>query len=307
LYEPVGPNRKGEAMIDDLLTAAKAGVLDRLASPLLGSFSAAWCVWNYKFLVILFSDATVSQTFRLIETVAFPDAASIVGRGVVFPLLTALFYVFVYPHPARFVYEYSLQRQREANDVRRRIEAETLLTLEETRRFRAEFAKSERASQETVDRLNSEISRLKGNLERAVAEEGQVEGALILQSTPKANEKAVVPGPPEAPGAPEPTKAPQNLGQPTLQGKGLSDGRKAILERFAAAIGVQALNTMSLMDASNAMTRVAEKIALTGGGVDGLNAGALLGLRAAGLLDDANRATSLGTAYLVTCAREMAM
>lgn len=68
-------------LLDDLLTSAKQTLVERLASPLLGSFAAAWCVWNYKFLVVLFSSAGVSQTFALIEKFAFPDAWSILIRG----------------------------------------------------------------------------------------------------------------------------------------------------------------------------------------------------------------------------------
>lgn len=54
-------------MLEDLLKAAREQAADRLTSPLIGSFIVSWCLWNYRFLVILFFDATVSQTFRLIE------------------------------------------------------------------------------------------------------------------------------------------------------------------------------------------------------------------------------------------------
>ena len=83
-------------LIDDLLTSAKQTLTERLASPLLGSFAAAWCTWNYKFLVILFSSAGVSQTFGLIEKFSFPDVASIFTRGIIYPLLSAVAYVFFY-------------------------------------------------------------------------------------------------------------------------------------------------------------------------------------------------------------------
>lgn len=84
-------------MLDDLLKSAKETIADRLASPLLGSFAVTWCLWNYKFLVILFSAAGVSQTFKLIETIAFPDTWSLIMRGTLYPLGSALLYVFAYP------------------------------------------------------------------------------------------------------------------------------------------------------------------------------------------------------------------
>jgi hypothetical protein len=157
-------------MIDELLKSAKETLAERLASPLLGGFAVAWCFWNYKFLVILFSAAGVSQTFKLIDTVAFPDSWSLVTRGGVYPLVSALLYVFAYPYPARIVYTFTLKRQREVNQIRRQIEEETLLTLEQSRTLRAEYVQLERKNQGSVDRLNTEISRLSAALDQVQRE-----------------------------------------------------------------------------------------------------------------------------------------
>lgn len=157
-------------MIDDLLKSAKETIAERLASPLLGGFAVAWCLWNYKFLVILFSAAGVSQTFKLIETIAFPDAWVLAMRGTFYPLASALFYVFAYPYPARFVYAFTLKQQREVNKIKRQIEEETLLTLEQSRSLRAEYVQLERKNQEVVDRLNSEVSRLNAALDQVQKE-----------------------------------------------------------------------------------------------------------------------------------------
>jgi hypothetical protein len=154
-------------MIDDLLKSAKETIAERLSSPLLGGFAAAWCLWNYKFIVILFSAAGVSQTFNLIETVAFPDSRTLVTRGMLYPLLSALLYVFAYPYPARFVYAFTQKRQREVNQIKRQIEGETLLTLEQSRTMRAEYVQLEHKNQEVVDNLNAEVSRLKVALDQA--------------------------------------------------------------------------------------------------------------------------------------------
>lgn len=148
-------------MVDEILKSAKAQISERIASPLIGSFVISWCLWNYKFLVILFSSASVSQTFALINAIVFPTAWSIVLNGILLPTLTALAYIFAYPYPAKYVYEFTRRRQKEVNEVRQRIEDETLLTIEESRKIRAEVLQTEKAHQEIVDRLNGEISRLK--------------------------------------------------------------------------------------------------------------------------------------------------
>lgn len=152
-------------MLTDLLESAKENLLERLSSPALGSFAAAWCAWNYRFLVILFSDASVSQTFHLIDTIAFPDKSSILLRGVFFPLISAFAYVFLYPYPARLIYEFTLRRQREINSSRQAITNETPLTLEESRRIRAEFVEREKKNQQIISSLNEDISALRAQLD----------------------------------------------------------------------------------------------------------------------------------------------
>lgn len=148
-------------MFQEIIASAKEQAAERLASPLIGSFAVSWCLWNYKFIVILFSEASVSRTFEMIATVSFPDAFSVALRGVVLPLLTAAAYIFVYPYPAKYVYGFTLRRQREINDLRRQIADETPLTLEESRQLRAEVFAVDTRHREEVDRLNAELSQAK--------------------------------------------------------------------------------------------------------------------------------------------------
>jgi len=154
-------------MLGELLKSAKESLIERLSSPLLGSFALSWCLWNYKFLVILFSSASVSTTFKLVDSIAFPDIYTLLIRGLLLPALTAAAYIFIYPYPARFIYGFTRRRQREINELRRQIENETPLTLEESRTIRAEIFQLERKNQETIDRLNGEITRLNSELQGA--------------------------------------------------------------------------------------------------------------------------------------------
>jgi hypothetical protein len=147
-------------MLDDIFQSAKQNLLERLSSPFLGSFVISWCAWNWKFLVILFSDASVTGTFTLVDQVAFPNFSTALLRGILFPLISACVYVFLYPYPARYMYEFSLRRQREINQTKQRISEETPLTLEESRRLRTEYVEAERRHVEIVQRLNEEIARL---------------------------------------------------------------------------------------------------------------------------------------------------
>lgn len=167
-------------MFEDILHSAKVNLVDRLNSPLIGAFTVSWCAWNWKFLVILFSDASVSTTFALVDQVAFSDWKAIIFRGAVFPLLTALAYVFLYPYPARYVYEFTLRRQQETNAIRKKLDDETPLTLEESRKLRLAFVENERRNTENVQRLSEEIARLKDALEDALDSRDAVKPTVAL-------------------------------------------------------------------------------------------------------------------------------
>jgi hypothetical protein len=152
-------------MLEDIANSTKTALIERFSSPLIGSFALAWCAWNYRFIVVLLSDASISQTFELIDKTIFPDLSAVLGKGLLFPMITACLYVFIYPYPARFIYEFTLKRQREINDVRRRINDETPLSLEESRRLKADFINFERKNQQTITGLNEEITRLRAALD----------------------------------------------------------------------------------------------------------------------------------------------
>lgn len=177
-------------MFDEIIKSAQTQISERLASPLIGSFVISWCLWNYKFLVILFSAASVSQTFRLVDSVAFPDISSLLVKGIFLPALTSAAYIFAYPYPAKFVYEFTRRRQKDINDIRRRIDDETPLTLEESRKIRSDLLRIGIEHEQELDRKNIEIERLKAEV------------GLLRSSTEQTNSKS----PNETPLTLEPTQ-----------------------------------------------------------------------------------------------------
>ncbi len=154
-------------LIDEIITSVKQTLIERVTSPLLGGFLVSWCLWNWRFLVILFSDATVSQTFEMVDRIAFPTATTVIMRGFFYPLATAAAYIFLYPFPARFVYWYTLRRQREANETKQKDANETLLSVEDSRLLRAEYVERERRNTELIQTRNEEIARLNAALDAA--------------------------------------------------------------------------------------------------------------------------------------------
>lgn len=152
-------------MIKDVLNSIKAHLYERASSPLLGAFVISWGIWNYRFLLVLSSSLSIEEKFSYIDTKIFCDTYTFLLYGGIYPVLTALLFIFAYPYPAKWVYEYSRNRQRELKEIRQKIDDETPLTKEESRNIKREALNIEISLQAELDRRNKENQRLKEEIE----------------------------------------------------------------------------------------------------------------------------------------------
>lgn len=171
-------------MISDLYKDIKIQLYERATSPLLGSFVISWCLWNYKFLLVVFSSGKAFDKIARIEFVLYPNAWDVALIGIIYPLVTTLFFIFVYPYPARIVFEYTRNQQAKTKLIQQKIEDDTPLTIEESREIRSKFRALERIHDEesaqnriTIDGLKSDldgserrIGVVAANLRKAEAE-----------------------------------------------------------------------------------------------------------------------------------------
>lgn len=148
-------------MFDELAKTVKAQLYERVSSPLLGAFTISWVVWNYRFVLLLLSSMPIADKFFYIDNNIFNSPENIFLRGSLYPLLTSLLLIFVYPIPAKFVYGYWRKRQRELKEVQQRIDDETPLTREEARELRQETLKVTLEFEQEIERRLTEIAKLK--------------------------------------------------------------------------------------------------------------------------------------------------
>jgi hypothetical protein len=123
-----------------LLDSVKSAVTDRAISPLFGSFALSWGLWNYRFLLALFSELELNEKLKFIDSVLFKNPEDCLLRGILYPLLTTGFVIFVYPYPAKWTFQFWRARQRELRMIRQKIDEETPLTIEESRELRKQMA-----------------------------------------------------------------------------------------------------------------------------------------------------------------------
>jgi hypothetical protein len=107
---------------------------------------------------------SVTEKFTAISQL-FPNRESYVYHGFLFPLLTVLVYIFVYPYPSKFIYSFWRRRQKELLEVRQRIENETCLTVEQSRAIYAQMYRLQEDHQKELLVREAEIARLRKELE----------------------------------------------------------------------------------------------------------------------------------------------
>lgn len=152
-------------MWDDLIKTIKAQLYERAISPLSGVFVFSWCLWNYRFLAVLFSSLPITEKFGFIESHIFSDWSVYVMRGFLYPLFTTILIIFLYPYPAKYVYEFWRKRQKELKEIRQKIEDETPLTIEESRQIRKQVYALIEEHDKTIQRKDVEIGKLKETIE----------------------------------------------------------------------------------------------------------------------------------------------
>lgn len=152
-------------MFDDLAKSVKAQLHERVSSPLLASFSISWAAWNYRFILIIASSMPTIDKIAYIDNHLFPNLTDVALRGVLYPLLTALGLIFLYPIPARHVYQHWRQRQKELKEIQQQIDDETPLTNEEARQLRRDALAVSLEYDRGLQSKEAEIMRLKELIE----------------------------------------------------------------------------------------------------------------------------------------------
>lgn len=191
-------------MFEDFIKGIREYISDRFVSPLGASLAVSWCAWNYKALLIVFSGDTAIRKIHLIHLV-YQDTGYSWLHLAAGPLLTAAFYILVFPYPSNWVYSFSLRRRKDALSLKRSIEDQTVLTQEESRALRNRFLEIEAQHMTESVRLSNSVDSLKNQVKQLVEERDALAKEL---ASARRNEMAgsaglSSPGAPSAAGDPE--------------------------------------------------------------------------------------------------------
>ena len=117
----------------DVLDHVKKALIERISSPLLGSFGLAFIVLNWRsVLLVLFGSGTMDERIKLIDS----QYASW-WLGVAYPILFAVVYVFLFPYISLWISRYSNWIDtRRATMAKQMLERDDLLIEIEDRKAR---------------------------------------------------------------------------------------------------------------------------------------------------------------------------
>lgn len=153
--------------IRDLWASLVAGARDRTTNPLSISFVISWCLWNYKFFLILFGEVSTWEKLDAIALMYPHRPSTYCGAALLYPLLSALVYVFIYPVVSMVpIWAYRTYQIWTANLVKRVEKARVLSqadAIELTRRHERE--KTELEAQ--LNSLSVEVRQLQNALREA--------------------------------------------------------------------------------------------------------------------------------------------
>ncbi|MEZ8618259.1 hypothetical protein AB6D33_20625 [Vibrio splendidus] len=164
-------------MINDIWTSVKAYLYDRTSSPLLGALVVGWIAWNFKILMLFFSKTTYavkvwemdyfySQTFWLFNSLDVEHwvFSNNIFCVVVMPVITAIFYIYIFPWFSHKVFNYSYQKQINMNNKKKQMQGSELMSVEEKAEVMAMFEKAKLENRELVIKHRQEIELLERQL-----------------------------------------------------------------------------------------------------------------------------------------------
>lgn len=151
-------------MFDSFIKEARFQMSERLSSPIWVSFILSWCIWNYKFITVLFSNEPVLKTFEIIDTIIYPDAYHSWGYGLIVPISTCAIYILAYPWVYRKVMVYLKKRERTLTEDLLKEEGITPLSPEKAQRLWDELREVKSEHLRKLQLKDDEIEVLRSQL-----------------------------------------------------------------------------------------------------------------------------------------------
>jgi hypothetical protein len=151
--------------MEDILKSIRVQLYERAVSPLTGGFIIAWCLWNYRFFLVLFSELTLSEKIEWIDCDLYDSRQDAFYFVLLYPLLSTVFYLFIYPYIARLVFKFVRKKQVEMINDKKEIDGKILVDEEEFQQFKKDVHSMEEEYRKESDNKDKEIQNRNEKIE----------------------------------------------------------------------------------------------------------------------------------------------
>jgi hypothetical protein len=131
--------------------------------------------------------------FKFIEDQIYIGHYSQLIYGLLLPFITTIFFIFIYPYPAKFAYAFFRKRQVELKEIQQKIDDETPLTRDEARKIRSDAVKMSIEFEQEIEKIREENLSLRSIIKK-MNDNPEVETTGISEpkSSRKLNKEAIV-------------------------------------------------------------------------------------------------------------------
>lgn len=143
--------------MQDIINSFKAHLYERTSSPLLGAFIFYWIIFNYKLLIVIFSDLKPIEKFNEITSSVYPTLSEQVGFGLILPIGFTLIYILYFPKVSNKIHKKWIEHQNELKEISNG----KVLTEKEFGELRQQFSELELSFDDKFQKKDSEILKLK--------------------------------------------------------------------------------------------------------------------------------------------------
>ncbi len=139
--------------MDDIRKSINSILYDRIVSPLSGSFIVSWCIFNWRLIYV-----TVFQTNESLgkNKVEYIETHLNLLDALVWPTLSAIFFITIYPRLSEYAYQVSLFYKGRKRKLRNKYEDSQLLTIEQSIDLRLQL----KSQLERFDKITSDKDKL---------------------------------------------------------------------------------------------------------------------------------------------------
>ncbi|WP_140626391.1 hypothetical protein [Methylibium rhizosphaerae] len=159
--------------LKELLGAVRSQIQERVASPLTGAFVISWGIWNFKLILVVFGDGPYKDKVSFIETQLYPGWDMGTLRGIAYPALTALAYIYLYLPLAKHVMAHHKRRQNEMRALAAEIDGTKVLTVDQATELREQLRRRQAQwvqQRQDLEAENAALQQTVAELQRRLSE-----------------------------------------------------------------------------------------------------------------------------------------